>query len=98
MYTLSAIDEFQIPNLVTAVSSFGRDLTTANDDFQTHDTPADNVQNRILLQALGRDVSYTEIQANYGHDSFLLDVGEQTEIVRGFLRRMEPAAEFGALA
>ncbi len=41
------------------------------------------------LQALGRDVSYTEIQANYGHDSFLLDVGEQTEIVRGFLRRME---------
>jgi homoserine O-acetyltransferase len=50
------------------------------------------------LQALGRDVSYTEIQANYGHDSFLLDVGEQTEIVRGFLRRMERAAEFGALA
>ena len=41
------------------------------------------------LQALGRDVSYTEMQANYGHDSFLLDVGEQTEIVRGFLRRME---------
>ncbi len=43
------------------------------------------------LQALGRDVSYTEIQANYGHDSFLLDVGEQTEIVRGFLARMERA-------
>ncbi len=41
------------------------------------------------LQALGRDVSYTEIQADYGHDSFLLDVEEQTEIVRGFLQRME---------
>ena len=31
----------------------------------------------------------TEIQSNYGHDSFLVDVAEQTEIVRGFLRRME---------
>src|SRR5262249_25865460 len=41
------------------------------------------------LQSLGRDVSYTEVQANYGHDSFLLEVGEQTEIVRAFLRRME---------
>ncbi len=44
------------------------------------------------LQALGRDVSYTEIQANYGHDSFLLDVAEQSEIVRSFLQRMEQAA------
>ena len=41
------------------------------------------------LQTLGRDVSYTEIDANYGHDSFLLDVGEQTEIVKAFLERME---------
>ena len=41
------------------------------------------------LQSLGREVSYTEIDANYGHDSFLLDVGEQTEIVKGFLERME---------
>ena len=41
------------------------------------------------LQSLGRDVSYTEIQANYGHDSFLLEVAEQTEIVRAFLLRME---------
>jgi homoserine O-acetyltransferase len=43
------------------------------------------------LQALGRDVSYTEIQANYGHDSFLMDVAEQTEIVRAFLNRMPGA-------
>jgi hypothetical protein len=50
-HTLSAIDESQIPNLVTAVSSFAKDLTIANDDFQTHDTPADNVQNRVLLSA-----------------------------------------------
>ena len=26
-----------------------------------------------------------ELQSNYGHDSFLVDVAEQTELVRGFL-------------
>jgi homoserine O-acetyltransferase len=44
------------------------------------------------LKAVGRDVSYTEVQSNYGHDSFLLDVAEQPEIVREFLLRMEGAA------
>jgi len=55
-HTLSAINEGQLPDLVTAVSSFAKDLTAANDDFQTHDTPADNVQNRILLNA-SKDLS-----------------------------------------
>jgi len=37
------------------------------------------------LRAHNRDVAYVELQSNYGHDSFLVDVGEQAEIVRGFL-------------
>jgi len=41
------------------------------------------------LEAVGRDVSYTEVQSNYGHDSFLLDVAEQPDVVRAFLARME---------
>jgi homoserine O-acetyltransferase/O-succinyltransferase len=37
------------------------------------------------LRARNRDVAYIELESNYGHDSFLVDVAEQTDIVRGFL-------------
>jgi len=37
------------------------------------------------LRARNCDVAYIELQSNYGHDSFLVDVAEQSEIVRGFL-------------
>lgn len=39
------------------------------------------------LRARNHDVTYCELSSNYGHDAFLVDVGEQTEIVRGFLAR-----------
>src|SRR3981081_2537564 len=37
------------------------------------------------LRGRNRDVAYCELPSNYGHDAFLVDVGEQTEVVRGFL-------------
>src|ERR1043165_2763824 len=37
------------------------------------------------LRSRNRDVAYVELPSNYGHDSFLVDVAEQTELVRGFL-------------
>ncbi|MDP8979930.1 MAG: homoserine O-acetyltransferase [Acidobacteriota bacterium] len=37
------------------------------------------------LRGRNRDVAYCELPSNYGHDAFLVDVGEQTEMVRGFL-------------
>ena len=37
------------------------------------------------LRGRNLDVAYCELPSNYGHDAFLVDVGEQTEIVRGFL-------------
>jgi homoserine O-acetyltransferase len=37
------------------------------------------------LRNLNRDVAYCELPSNYGHDAFLVDVGEQTEVVQGFL-------------
>lgn len=37
-----------------------------------------------LLRA-GRSVSFVELKSPYGHDSFLIDVEEQTTLVRGFL-------------
>ena len=37
------------------------------------------------LRGRNRDVAYVELPSNYGHDAFLIESGEQTEIVRGFL-------------
>ena len=37
------------------------------------------------LRSRNRDVAYCELSSNYGHDAFLVDVAEQTDIVRGFL-------------
>jgi homoserine O-acetyltransferase len=45
-------------------------------------------QSQEILRALRSrncDVAYVELQSNYGHDSFLVDVAEQTDLVRGFL-------------
>jgi homoserine O-acetyltransferase/O-succinyltransferase len=39
------------------------------------------------LRSRNHDVTYVELSSNYGHDAFLVDVGEQTEIVRSFLAR-----------
>lgn len=37
------------------------------------------------LRARNRDVAFCELQSNYGHDAFLVDVAEETDLVRGFL-------------
>lgn len=45
-------------------------------------------QSQEILRALRSrncDVAYVELQSNYGHDSFLVDVAEQTALVVGFL-------------
>jgi homoserine O-acetyltransferase len=37
------------------------------------------------LRSRNCDVAYVELPSNYGHDAFLVDVAEQTDLVRGFL-------------
>jgi homoserine O-acetyltransferase/O-succinyltransferase len=37
------------------------------------------------LRSRNREVAYVELESNYGHDAFLVEVTEQSEIVRGFL-------------
>jgi homoserine O-acetyltransferase len=44
------------------------------------------------LRSMNRDVAYCELPSNYGHDAFLVDVGEQTEVVRGFLAATQKRA------
>jgi len=45
-------------------------------------------QSQEIVRTLRRrnhDVAYCELPSNYGHDAFLVDVAEQTELIRGFL-------------
>jgi len=37
------------------------------------------------LRGRNRDVTYCELASNYGHDAFLVDVAEQSAMLRGFL-------------
>src|SRR5438309_10830636 len=39
---------------------------------------------RVLRRA-NRNVAYCELPSNYGHDAFLVDVAEQSDVIRGFL-------------
>ncbi len=50
------------------------------------------------LRSRNRDVSFVELHSNYGHDAFLVDVGEQTEVVRGFLASTLRALQNGVAA
>jgi len=40
-----------------------------------------------VLRSRNVDVAYCELASNYGHDAFLVDTGQQTALVRGFLAR-----------
>ena len=45
-------------------------------------------QSQEIVRVLRRrnlDIAYCDLQSNYGHDAFLVDVAEQTDVVRGFL-------------
>ena len=47
-------------------------------------------QSQEIVNALRRrnhDVAYCELESNYGHDAFLVQVNEQTELVKGFLAK-----------
>ena len=39
------------------------------------------------LRRRNQDVAYIELTSNYGHDAFLVEIDEQTELIRGFLAR-----------
>lgn len=49
-------------------------------------------QSKEFVKALklgGLDVSYVEINTNYGHDAFLVEIENQSNLVKHFLSRME---------
>ena len=49
-------------------------------------------QSRAIVQQLKAkhiDVTYCEVSSTYGHDAFLLEIDEQTHLIKHFLRKVE---------
>jgi homoserine O-acetyltransferase len=94
LYITKAEDYFDLTNgtgrLADAFKSDG--LMPLNTRFLaisfTSDWLYPSYQSQEIVRVLRRvngDVAYCDLQSNYGHDAFLVDIAEQTEIVRGFL-------------
>jgi homoserine O-acetyltransferase len=89
LYITKAMDYFDITN---GHESLAAALAPATARFLvisfTSDWLYPSYQSLEIVNALrsrNRDVAYCELVSNYGHDAFLVDVGEQTALVRGFL-------------
>jgi len=89
LYITKAMDYF---DLTGGAASLAAALERATCRFLVISFSSDwlypSYQSQELVRALrsrNRDVAYVELQSNYGHDSFLVDVAEQTDLVRGFL-------------
>jgi homoserine O-acetyltransferase len=89
LYITKAMDYFDLSN---GAQSLGSVLERTKARFLvisfTSDWLYPSYQSLEIVNALrsrNRDVAYCELPSNYGHDAFLVEVGEQTEIVRGFL-------------
>jgi homoserine O-acetyltransferase len=100
LYITKALDYFDVSN---GGGSLGAAMEKATARFLvisfTSDWLYPSYQSQEIVSALrsrNRDVTYVELTSNYGHDAFLVDVGEQTEIVRGFLAKTFKDVERGA--
>jgi homoserine O-acetyltransferase len=57
-------------------------------------------QSREIVRACklaGIDTTYCEIDSTYGHDAFLLEVDEETHLVKHFLHGVEVKEEYGVM-
>jgi len=89
LYITKAMDYF---DLSLGYPSLGASLERATARFLvvsfTSDWLYPTYQSLEIVNALrgrNRDVAFCELPSNYGHDAFLVEVGEQSEMVRGFL-------------
>jgi homoserine O-acetyltransferase len=53
----------------------------------------ENIVRKLKLQ--GYDASYCEIKSTYGHDSFLLEIEDETKLIKGFLNSVAKGAASG---
>ena len=84
-----AMDSF---DAAEGYSSLGDALSNTETRFLvlsfTSDWLYPSYQSQEVVRALrsrNLDVAYVELPSNYGHDAFLVEVGEQTELIKSFL-------------
>jgi homoserine O-acetyltransferase len=89
LYITKAMDYF---DLTGGNGSIAAALEPARSRFLVISFSSDwlypSYQSQEIVRALRTrncDVAYVELQSNYGHDAFLVDVAEQTDLIRGFL-------------
>jgi homoserine O-acetyltransferase/O-succinyltransferase len=89
LYITKAMDYFDLTN---GSASIAAALESTRARFLVISFSSDwlypSYQSQEMVRALrsrNRDVAYVELQSNYGHDSFLVDVAEQSALVAGFL-------------
>jgi homoserine O-acetyltransferase len=89
LYITKAMDYFDLSNGSGSVAeAFGRVAARFLVISFSSDWLYPSYQSQEIVRALRArncDVAYVELQSNYGHDSFLVDVAEQSDLVRGFL-------------
>ncbi len=89
LYITKAMDYF---DLSAGYGSLGAALEPSHARYLVMSFTSDwlypSYQSREVVRALrsrNKDVAYCELTSSYGHDAFLVDVAEETELVRGFL-------------
>jgi homoserine O-acetyltransferase len=97
LYITKAMDYF---DLTSGRGSVAEALEPAQARFLVISFSSDwlypSYQSQEMVRALRRrncDVAYVELPSNYGHDSFLVDVAGQAELVRGFLANTFAASD-----
>jgi len=89
LYITKAMDYFDLSNgNGTMAAAFERTQARFLVISFSSDWLYPSYQSQEIVRALRSrnvDVAYCELPSNYGHDAFLVDVGELTELVRGFL-------------
>ena len=91
LYITKAMDVFDLANgAQSLVPVLAKSRTRYLIISFTSDWLYPSYQSLEIVNALRRrnqDVAYIELTSNYGHDAFLVQVDEQTELIRGFLAR-----------
>ncbi len=88
IYITRALDSFDLTQHGTLTSLFERIQTRFLVISFTSDWLYPSYQSLEIVSALRSrncDVAYCNLASTYGHDAFLVQVEEQTELVRGFL-------------
>ena len=99
LYLSKAADYFDLAGSY-GKGSLARAFSRTSSDFLVASFTSDwlypTSQSKALVQAMKKNnlqVSFCEIDTDYGHDSFLVDNPDLSELVAGFLRRQQASAD-----